>query len=55
MKTLVMFIMVIIIFYLIFGALMYFMMPGKDWSVIILGPAKMLWNLFFGYMGMVEY
>ena len=44
----------IIILYLIYGIMMFFMVPGKDITIIFLGPAKMLWNLVFGFLGMVE-
>ncbi len=54
MGTKTTFLIAVTVLYIIFGVLMYLMLEDGDLTIIILGPAKMLWNLVFGFLGTVE-
>lgn len=50
MKVKLTLVMVIIILYIMLGVMMYFTLPDSDITTIIIGPARFIWNLTFGFL-----
>ena len=43
-------VLAVIILYMVYGTMMYMLEPAQGPIVILTGPARMLWNLVFGFM-----